>query len=195
MYAEVLVQYGSKSLDKTFTYKVPDNLIGKVKKGIKVSIPFGRQSINGFVLSIKDTSDLDNLKEITGIINENYSLNDELMELGKFIKNKTLCSLITAYQTMLPTALKVNNSKEDYILYDTYVELTKDNELIEMYKKAHLRAKSQIEIIDELKNKTLLKKEFNSATIKRLIDEEIVVEKKVAKVRINPDKAKINSVN
>ena len=66
------------SLDKTFTYKVPDNLIGKVKKGIKVSIPFGRQSINGFVLSIKDNSDLDNLKEITGIINENYSLNDEL---------------------------------------------------------------------------------------------------------------------
>ena len=194
MYAEVLVQYGSKSLDRTFTYKVPENLIGKVKKGMKVSIPFGRQSINGFVLNIKDSSDLDNLKEITGIINENYSLNDELMELGKFIKNKTLCSLITAYQTMLPTSLKVNNSKEDYTLYDVYVKLTDNTELIEMYKKAHLRAKSQIEIIDELSDKTLLKKEFNSATIRKLIDEGIVLEEKVPKTRINPDSAKLNHV-
>ena len=123
MYAEVLVQYGSKSLDRTFTYKVPEKLIGKINKGMKVSIPFGNQNINGFVLNVKDTCDLENLKEIKNIINENFVLNDELMELGKFIKSKTLCSLITAYQTMIPSSLKVNKSKEDYTIYDTYVKL------------------------------------------------------------------------
>ena len=108
MYAEVLVQYGSKSLDKTFTYLVPDELKDKLKKGMKVAIPFGRQEINGFVLSIKETCDLEDLKSIKYIINEDFVLNEELMSLGLFIKDKTLCSLITAYQTMLPTSLKDN---------------------------------------------------------------------------------------
>ena len=188
MYAEVLVQYGSKSLDKTFTYKIPDSLIDKVKIGMKVSIPFGRQNINGFVTNIKCSSDLTDLKEITGIINENFVLNKELMELGHFIKSKTLCSLITAYQTMLPSSLKVNKSKEDYTLYDIYVKLTDNNELIDDYIKSHSRAHSQLEIIESLKNKTILKKEYNSSTIKKLIDEGIVLEEKHARTRINPEK-------
>ena len=47
-------------------------MIDKVKIGMKVSIPFGRQNINGFVTNIKSSSDLNDLKEITGIINENF---------------------------------------------------------------------------------------------------------------------------
>jgi len=194
MYAEVLVQYGSKSLDKTFTYKVPNNLIGKINKGMKVSIPFGNQSINGFVLNVKNTSDLDNLKEIKNIINENFVLNDELMELGKFIKSKTLCSLITAYQTMIPSSLKVNKSKEDYTIYDTYVRLINDESSINDYISNHLRAHSQLEVIETLKGKTLLKKELNSSAIKKLIDEGIVLEEKVPKFRINPEKKNTKEV-
>ena len=76
MYAEVLVQYGSKSLDRTFTYKIPDNLVGKIKRGMKVAIPFGKQEINGFVLNVKDKTDLEDLKEINNIINSDFELNE-----------------------------------------------------------------------------------------------------------------------
>ena len=41
MIAEVLVEYRVKSLDKTFTYKIPDFLRDKLKVGMKVKIPFG----------------------------------------------------------------------------------------------------------------------------------------------------------
>ena len=37
----VLVQYGAKTLDRTFTYHVPDSLIDEVKVGMKVYVPFG----------------------------------------------------------------------------------------------------------------------------------------------------------
>ena len=33
MYAEVLIEYNSKSVDKTFTYIVPDKMQGIIKKG------------------------------------------------------------------------------------------------------------------------------------------------------------------
>ena len=36
MIAEVLIEYNSKTLDKTFDYLVPFNLSKKLKKGMKV---------------------------------------------------------------------------------------------------------------------------------------------------------------
>lgn len=194
MYAEVLVQYGSKSLDRVFTYKVPESLINKIKVGMKVSIPFGNQSINGFVLNLTNNTSLDNLKEIKNIISENYYLNDELIELGKYIKSKTLCSLITAYQTMMPSSLKVNKSKSDYSKYENFIKLIDDEEKINNYIESHSRAHAQIEIINSLRNKILLKSEFNSSIVKRLIEEGIVLEEKRHKYRINPSDKKNNDV-
>lgn len=194
MYAEVLVQYGSKSLDRVFTYKVPESLIDKIKVGMKVSIPFGNQSINGFVLNLTNNTSLDNLKEIKDIISEKYYLNDELIELGKYIKSKTLCSLITAYQTMMPSSLKVNKSKSDYSKYENFIKLIDDEEKINNYIESHSRAHAQIEIINSLRNKILLKSEFNSSIVKKLIEEGIVLEEKRHKYRINPNDKKNNDV-
>ena len=70
MYADVLVQYGVKSLDHTFTYYVPEELRDDLKVGMKVSVGFGRQNLNGFVLNIHDDieeSDFE-IKSIESII-------------------------------------------------------------------------------------------------------------------------------
>ena len=57
MYAEVLIEYSAKSIDKTFTYIIPDNLKKDIKIGMKVLIPFGTKTINGFVTNITDKFD------------------------------------------------------------------------------------------------------------------------------------------
>ena len=57
MYADVLVELKAKQIDKTFTYLVPDNLKDKVKVGIRVIVPFGKQKLEGFVLNITDKKD------------------------------------------------------------------------------------------------------------------------------------------
>ena len=36
MYADILTEYSAKAIDQTFTYKVPERLLGKLKKGMKV---------------------------------------------------------------------------------------------------------------------------------------------------------------
>ena len=41
MYAEVLIEYPTKKIDKYFTYLVPSFLENKVKRGMKVKVPFG----------------------------------------------------------------------------------------------------------------------------------------------------------
>ena len=52
MYAEVLIEYSAKSIDKSFTYIIPPHLEGVIKVGMKVLVPFGPNTINGFVTKI-----------------------------------------------------------------------------------------------------------------------------------------------
>ena len=54
MIVGVLVELSNKNIDKIFDYNVPVNLQDKIKIGIRVEVPFGRQVLDGFVLEIKD---------------------------------------------------------------------------------------------------------------------------------------------
>ena len=54
MVAEVLVEIKARNVDKCFSYNIPQNLIDKVKIGIRVSVPFGKQNIEGIVLNIRE---------------------------------------------------------------------------------------------------------------------------------------------
>ena len=110
MYANILIEYPVKTLDKTFTYIVPDRFLDIIKVGMKVTVPFNKSIVNGIVLELLDKVDFKEIKEIYNIENPDIYLNEELLELGKYIKKETLCTLITAYETMLPSALKINKS-------------------------------------------------------------------------------------
>ena len=193
MYAEVLVQYGVKSLDHTFTYIIPESLKNELQVGMKVYVPFGNQEINGFVTKIKNETDTSDLKEIIRIVSNELKLNDELLELGKYIKDKTLCSLISAYQTMLPTSLKVNNSKETYELKKTYIVLNKGINIDE-YIENNKRSKKQLELIELLKTSRPLKKDINCSALKILLDNNIVKEEYESYYRIEVENTNKTSV-
>ena len=124
MYVDVLVELKAKKLDKTFTYNVPSDMIDDIKVGKRVLVPFGRQKLEGFIIGINNNDSFDyDVKNIIQVIDEDVVINDEMMSLGRYIKNKTLCTLISAYQTMLPSALKAH---KDFVVkkkYDTYLTI------------------------------------------------------------------------
>lgn len=188
MYADVLVEYTNKAIDKTFTYLVPDEFKDIIKVGMKVKVPFSNKTINGIVLKLKKTYDGEyELKSIKELVNSEITLNSELISLGKFLSEQTLCSKIVAYQTMLPAALKVKNQQHDYNKYDVYISLNKDNKIIEEYIINNQRSKAQIEILNKLKDNRLLKGELSSSALKKLLELELVKEEYVQKYRINYD--------
>ncbi len=187
MYGEVLVEYGVKSLDRTFTYIIPSNLKDKIKVGMKVIVPFGSLKINGFLINIKDKSEVTNLKEIISI-DETLVLNDELLKLGHFIKEKTLCTLITAYNTMFPSSLKIKTISSNYNIYDTFLIMRNKLKAKEFLKNRQ-RAFKKCELLKRLlKNEKINKNEYNPSVINELIENNIIEEKKVSKYRINKNK-------
>lgn len=174
MYASVLIEIGAKSVDKLFTYIIPQNLIDKIKIGIRVKVPFAKMTLEGFVLEIKDTcKDEHELKEIISLVDNDTILNEELLYLGEKIKETTLCSLISAYQAMLPKALKAKNKVNMNIQKDRYIMLNKDISIIKEYI-AKTRYPKQKELLKKvLKEDKILISSLNQ-TINTLIKKELI---------------------
>ena len=196
MYAKVIIEYSVKKLDKEFIYMIPEYLKDKLKIGMKVYVSFGNKEVIGFVTDIVseiDTEDYE-IKYITDIVDENLVLNEELMTLGKYLKDRTLCSLITAYQTMLPSSLKVKKNTHNYDLYIEYLKLI-DEDKANKYKFNNPRKKRQINLIEELlKNKTVNKKGIIKSVYEPLINEGIISILKEKKYRINKTSDNVNKV-
>jgi len=187
MYAEVLVEYNAIVIDKVFTYLIREDMKNILTIGMKVKVPFNNRLINGFVLNITSKYNGDyEILEIDSIIMPELILNNELLELGKYIKEKTLCTLISAYQVMLPTSLKVKDHQSNYNKYDVYIELNKSEEEILSYIEANKRSKKQIEILNELlKNKKILKKSLSSGALNTLLEKNVIKEIKEQKYRLD----------
>ena len=190
MVVGVLVQLSSQNIDKIFDYIVPNDLESSIKVGIRVLVPFGRQTLEGFVLEIKDNSDRD-LKEIYSILDRDIVLNDELLLLGKQIQKSTLSTLISAYQVMLPKALKAKAGVLVSKKYQTFYELTD---------KSYLASSSAQEKILKLfsDKKTVSRKELlaiSSSALSTLIEKKVLSEIKKEDYRIkyevNKDKKKV----
>ena len=148
MVANVLVELSNRNIDKTFTYNIPNELENLIKVGIRVLVPFGKQTLEGFVLSISENTNSEiELKDIIKPIDDEVILNEELLELGKFIKRKTLSTLISSYQVMLPKALKADKKTKINKSYESNI-IIKDEKLLKDYK---LTDKQKI-IIDEIRN-------------------------------------------
>lgn len=150
MYAKVIVEISVKNVDKEFVYKVPNFIKDKIKVGCRVKVSFGKMIIEGFVLEIFDTYKEEyEIKEIIDLIDINPILNEEMLWLGKKIQEYTLCSLISAYQVMLPKALKASIKTNINTKKNRYAILNKEDKIIIEYIN-NCRYQKQIEFLKKL---------------------------------------------
>lgn len=172
MYVDVLVEIKNKHVDKTFTYKVPKSLEADVMVGKRVVVPFGKMTLEGYILNRKDQSDIET-KEILEVIDEEPVLNEEMMTLGTFVQEKTLASLSACYGAMLPKALKAKKSvtlNKKMVSYlklamgyeEIYAKLTNDSQkrILELFQQEDLVLKKEANKISASAVKTMLKKEY-----------------------------------
>ena len=195
MYAEVLIEYKVKSLDRTFTYVIPEYLIDIIKPGMKVTVPFGAGSgtINGFVTKIKNDTEQGNLKSIVAVNDSFLVLNEELLELGHFMKDTYLCTLISAYQTMLPSSLKIKTNETNYQKYTTYLTSNMAEDFIKAYIEETKHESQKTVLTAILEEKRVLKSNFSSSSVQTLLKKGIIKEERVQSYRIDKSEEKTNN--
>jgi primosomal protein N' (replication factor Y) len=98
--------------------------------GDRVVIPLGRgnRTVNGYVLSIDDSTDLDphKIKSIAAIEREPVNLPDSLIELARWISDYYCCPLGMVLVTMLPAAVKHGTGRRTRNLVDLEDAITGD---------------------------------------------------------------------
>ena len=107
-YAGIVVNNESVQVDKIFTYKIPEELIGKLKVGHRVKVPFGKgnKNIDGFVIELyEEFHNKYKIKSITNICDEFTVLREKDIELIKKMKEKYLCTYLECIKVIIPTGI------------------------------------------------------------------------------------------
>ncbi|MBC1987578.1 primosomal protein N' [Listeria sp. FSL L7-0478] len=122
--AKVIVDVPAMQVDRPFDYFIPADLEELIRPGMRVSVPFGNRKIQGFVVALGETEENPKLKGIDGVMDLAPVLNEELMELGDWLAEDTLSFRVSAYQAMLPAALRAKYEKY-------FLRLDEENEELE----------------------------------------------------------------
>ncbi len=129
--AEVYLRQKSKKIDRPFDYRIPDRLSGQIKKGIRVTVPFGKgnKPYEAFVIALKKNSDYgEKIKEIQDRIDIQPILNEAQIKLCHFIHRYYGCLFYEAlnlFSAPVKTVKTVNGTKA-YRKSAQYYRLVKD---------------------------------------------------------------------
>ena len=127
MYAKVIIDSKSRFLNRSFTYHIPEKLNNKLKRAMRVLVPFGKgnKTSVAFVYEIIDKLDEDfKTKDIISIIDENKLIEDELIDLAFYMSNTYLSPIQLSLKQVLPptsidkinTYFQTKKSSDDEIL-------------------------------------------------------------------------------
>lgn len=102
--AAVAVENTAFSFDQPFSYLLGD---GECTPGCRVLVPFGRgdKCRQGFVLAVSEYNGKDNLKRISQVIDEAPVLNDEMLKLVVWLRERTFCTYFEAAKAVLPSGM------------------------------------------------------------------------------------------
>jgi len=106
------------NVNKTFYYTSDVD----VKIGCRVVVPFNKKKLTGFVVAIKEKSDLPtgqaglHLKKIIKTVDDSPLVNKELLKLAAWISGYYLCPLGVALNLILPSVNKVSAEKTEALL-------------------------------------------------------------------------------
>ena len=172
MIAEVVVDISNDSVDRVYDYVA----LSDTKVGSRVRVPFANRFVLGYVLKLKETSDVsvDKLKTIKQNLDENPLIKQELLDMTEWLSSRFFLRKADVFKLILPSIIRNDLVKEktrDIIRLNCDIE--------EAITKIGNRAKSQLAIVGYLNEqgeclKTKLNELFGASAVKALIDKGIV---------------------
>ncbi|MCK5129812.1 MAG: primosomal protein N', partial [Clostridiales bacterium] len=105
-YANVIVDVANSDVDRIFDYIIPDDI--QIESGMRVKVPFGPRTIEGYVIAISNTTDVpqNRLKSIIKCLDDIPSLTKETLELAHWMKEKYRCLLVDSLRVMFPAQMR-----------------------------------------------------------------------------------------
>ena len=180
MYAEVIVDLLNSETDKVFDYIIPDNL--NIKEGTRVLVPFGNRKIEGYVIKIKNQTELslNKLKPIIKVLDDFVAIIPEMLTLKDYMVEKYNLRLADTLRLFIPSEMRGSKVRP---IIKTYCELNLGNNLENIINKLPKNAKRQIELLSFLTKSgkteiSILNNKFGSNNVKKFISLKYILETK-----------------
>ena len=146
LYADIIINISHEALDRVFAYKVPFSLIGDIRVGQQVVVPFGRSNKeqSGYVVGLSRTIDFDEnkVKEIIRIEEDHIGVEAKMIKLAAWIKENYGSTMIQALKTVLPVQEKVARKARKYI--ELSIDKVHGPALLDEYFSKHYVAKARL---------------------------------------------------
>ncbi len=149
MYCEVYLFDAPYHIDRPFDYLCEEGIL----PGRIVKVPFGKYNNlrQGIVVKVKDTCEGENIKSVHAVYDDRYSLNEEMLGLCFFLKERTLCTFGEAARCLLPPGALAENPnikvKRTCVLLLTADEVA---DLLTKTGRAGIRSEGQRAVIEYL---------------------------------------------
>ena len=130
MYAEVIVDISHEAIDKSFSYRIPEDMVLHV--GDPVLVPFGRGKKKAYVLSIHERVCFpeEKIKDIDSVLDKEFSVEEELLSLAVWMSREYGTGLNQCLKTVIPVKKKVKKrGKATKLLWkaeEAHLSLTKE---------------------------------------------------------------------
>ena len=143
-YANIIVDISHEKLDKTFQYRVPQQLKQTIREGMQVSIPFGARKIKGFVVELTDEPayEVDKIKDIYEVVKNGVSIESQMIALAAWMRKNYGGTMNQALKTVLPARVKTKELEKKIVRLALH-PLEAKNQLAE-YERKHSVARARL---------------------------------------------------
>lgn len=175
MFAKIIVDISSSSVDKIFDYKLNDPL----PIGTRVVVPFGNRKMEGYIIDISETSDLDEkkIKAIEGVLDPFPVITAEQIKIAQFMKKRFHIGFADSIRLFLPAELRSGKVGEVFVQVASISSEEKAREFQSTIRKNAIRQSEAIVYMLEhkIEHRTVLNKMFGPSAINKLIDAEVLI--------------------
>lgn len=175
------------ALAKSYTYAVPEDLVGDLKKGIRVEVQFGRKKhYTGIVFGLHGTAPGYKVKPILSVLDLEPVVTENQLKLWQWMADYYACTLGEVMGAAMPGHLKLTSETIITLgpLFDVNAANLTDNEYL-IAEALTLQQELTLENIrDILQVKTIY------PTIKSLLDKKVIFQKEELLDKYKPKKVR-----
>ncbi|MDE7107332.1 MAG: primosomal protein N', partial [Clostridiales bacterium] len=104
MIARVIVDISASEVDRVFDYRAIEGAV----RGSRVTVPFGRQTTEGYVIDITENTDIpqDKLKDIISVLDDRPIVSEEFLSLCDYMTERFHLRKIDVFRLFLPAKMR-----------------------------------------------------------------------------------------
>jgi primosomal protein N' (replication factor Y) len=114
------------SIEKSFTYKIPTEILTEISVGQRVLAPFGKREITGIVINVSEKVPRIKCKDIIDVLDDKPLIPEELLDLTRWMSGYYMASWGSTLQIALPKGL----DKKSNVIVDIIAD--EDPDILEL---------------------------------------------------------------